>query len=175
MALDNDMLLSRIEREAKAGLSRSDGFLALARAEAQPLRLEALDLVSLLQQSSDQAWPLAREHRTRIRMEASLAAAPCEADRGLLARVLQALLQHALEHCAPGSDLHCGVAAEGDRWCVFFDDPSPAPMVELHCRLARTLAQRHGGSFEAEQRPGGGRIRLWLPKRRGPRTSHEED
>ena len=68
-ALDNDPLLSRIEREARAGLSRCDGFLALARAEAQPLRFEALDLVSLLQQSIDQAWPLARERQVRIRVD----------------------------------------------------------------------------------------------------------
>ncbi|MDM0027514.1 sensor histidine kinase [Variovorax saccharolyticus] len=174
-ALGLEPLLSSIEREARAGLSRCDGFLALARAEAQPLRLEALDLVSLLQQSIDQAWPLARERQVRIRAESSLAAAPCEADRGLLARALQALLQQALERCTPGADLHCGVAAEGDRWCVVFDGPSPSPAVELHCRLARTVARRHGGSLETEQRPGGGRLRLRLPKRSGPRTSHEEE
>ena len=174
-ALDDDLLLSRIEREARAGLSRSDAFLALARAEAQPLRFEALDLVPLLQQSIDQAWPLARERQVRIRVASSLAAAPCEADRGLLACALQALLEQALGRCAPGADLHCGVAAEGDRWCVFFDDPGPAPAVELHCRLGRTVARRHGGSLEFRQRPGGGSIRLRLPKRSGPRTSHEED
>ena len=174
-APDNDPLLSHIEREARAGLSRCDGFLALARAEVQPLRSEALDLVSLLEQSIDQAWPLARERQVRIRVDASLATAPCEADRGLLARGLQDLLAQALGRCAPGADLHCGVAVEGERWCVFVDEPGPAPVAELHCRLARTVAWRHGGSLEVEQRRFGSRIRLRLPKRSGPRTSHEED
>lgn len=178
-AFEDDSLRPAIEREAQEGLDRSDGFLAQARAELQPLRLELLDLVSLLQQAIDHAWPLARKRQTRVRVPSSLAAAPCRADRTLLTRALRALLQHALERCAPGAELHCGVAADGERWRVFFCDPGAGPVVELHCRLARTVVERHGGSMEVEQATGAGcTVRLLLPRpaatEAAAQMSHEE-
>lgn len=164
-AFEADALLAAIEREAQAGLDRSDGFLAQARAELQPLRLELLDLVSLLQQAIDLAWPLARKRRTLVRVPSSLAAAPCQADRSLLTRAFRGLLQQALERCTPGSELHCGVAADGEQWRVFFCDPGSGPVVEPHCRLARTVAERHGGSLEVEPATGAGcTVRLLLPR-----------
>ena len=76
----------------------------------------------------------------------------------------------------PGSELRCGIAAEGDRWCVLVHDPNPGPVAELHCRQARIVAQRHGGSIEFERRAGGGcSVRLLLPKAAAEPESHEED
>ena len=56
-------LLQGIEREAQAGLDRSDRFVRLARTQARPLQTELLDLAALLRMVVDAAWSTAGRQR----------------------------------------------------------------------------------------------------------------
>ncbi|MGO4396117.1 sensor histidine kinase [Variovorax sp. M-6] len=164
-AFADGSLLPIVEREAQAGLERSDGFVALARAQARPLQVEPLDLIALLRLVVDAAWALAARQRVRILLPSVPDEAPCLADRGLLTRALDAMLDHALQRAPPGSALHCGVAADGPRWRISLREPTAGAPVRLQSRLVRTVAQRHGGTMEIDHAADAGcTVTLVLPK-----------
>lgn len=164
-AFADGSLLPSIEREAQAGLERSDRFVALARAQVRPLRIEPLDLVALLRLVIDAAWTLAAPKRVRILLPPVPDEAPCLADRGLLTRALDAMVDHALRRAPPGSALHCGVAADGTQWRISLREPGAGAPVQLQSRLVRSVAQRHGGTMEVDHAADAGcTVTLVLPR-----------
>lgn len=183
-----EVLLARIERHARTGLELADGFVNLARAEAQPFRAEQLDLVALLQQSIDDAWAQALKHRVRVRLESALDEAPCIADRRLLTRALTNVLSNAIKYSPPGTEVCCSVVDAGARWRVGVQDRGPGIPLELQSQLfqpfhrlhreshpdvhgigiglllVRTAAHRHGGKIEIDSAAGAGcTVTLVLP------------
>jgi len=181
-------LLDRIERHARTGLELADGFVNLARAEAQSFRAELLDLVSLVQQAIDDAWARARKGTVQVRLVAAPDEALCIADRGLLARALSNVLSNALKYSPPGAELHCSVTSAPRAWRVAMQDFGPGIPVELQSQLfqpfhrlhhdahpevhgvglglllVRTVVQRHGGSIEIDSAAGAGcTVTLVLP------------
>ena len=196
-------LLERIERQAHTGLELADGFVNLARAEAEPFRAELLDLVALLQQTIDDSWARARRRQVRIVLVKSLDEARCIADRNLLMRALANVLSNALKYSPSGADLECSVEEYEQHWRVAFRDHGPGIPVELRSQLfqpfhrlnheahpevhgvglglllVRTVVQHHGGSVEIDSAEGAGCIvTLVLPKptsvEREALASHEE-
>lgn len=160
-AFADGSLLPGIEAQAQAGLDLSDGFLRAARAETQPLRIAMLDLLALLQQAIDGAWALARHRGVRVLLQSPLQEAPCLADRGLTMRALADVLGHALQRCSPGAQVDCSVSADEARWHVTlaFPDTGPGRQAALQSPgllLARTVAQRHGGTLQIDSPPGAG-------------------
>ncbi len=189
-AFTDASLLASIERQAQTGLELADGFVNLARAEAEPFHPEVLDLVDLLQQTIDNAWARSRHLQVRVLLATALEEAPCIADRNLLIRALTNVLSKALKYSPQGADLECSVDEEAEsHWRVAFRDHGPGIAVELQSQLfqpfhrlhheghpevhgvglglllVRTVTQRHGGTVEIDSAAGAGcTVTLVLPK-----------
>jgi signal transduction histidine kinase len=188
-AFSDASLLASIERQAQTGLELADGFVNLARAEAEPFRPEVLDLVALLQQTIDNAWARARHLEVRVLLVTRPEEALCIADRNLFTRALTNVLSNALKYSPQGADLECSVQQEERHWRVAFRDQGPGIAVELQSQLfqpfhrlhheghpevhgvglglllVRTVMQRHGGTVEIDSAAGAGcTVTLVLPK-----------
>jgi signal transduction histidine kinase len=187
-ALSREELLAGIERKARAGLELADGFMNLARAEAERFRLEVIDLVALVRQAIDDGWAHASQRQVRVTLAAS-GEALCIADRALLARALTNVLDNALKYSPHGAELECSVREQGRDWRIGFRDHGPGialtrqdrlfqPFQRLHHKehpeipgiglgllLVRTVMQRHGGRVEIDSAEGAGcTVTLVLPK-----------
>lgn len=187
--LSHDMLLGRIEQHARTGLALADGFVNLARAEAQPFKPEALDLLELAMQAVDNTWANARRKGVSVEFESELEEAPFTGDRDLLSRALANLLSNALKFSPSGARVTCRVAERASQWTISVSDQGPGiakdlqsklfqPFHRLHqdthpevhgvglgLLLVRTTMQRHGGSVEIESAQGEGcTFVLVLPK-----------
>ena len=188
-AFTGDDVLQRIAGHAETGLELADGFVNLARAEAQPFHAEALDLIGLLQQTIDGAWAHARQRHVRVLLVATLDEALCLADRSLLTRALTNVLSNALKYSPPGFDLRCHVKERPEHWAIAVQDQGPGippemqsqlfqPFHRLHrdshpdvhgvglgLLLVRTVVQRHGGTIEIDSVENAGcTVTLVLPK-----------
>lgn len=187
-------LLARIERYAHSSLGMAEGFVQLASAQSQPLAHETLDLVSVLEETIDDAWVLARQQRVTLRtLSAPNTPAPevalCQGDRTLLRRALANVVGNALKYSPPGSQVQCSIQARAGHWVLSVRDQGlgiPAeqiqrlctPFARLHTRshpgisgiglglaLVQTVLQRHGGTLEIESTPGeGAQFSLVLPQ-----------
>ncbi|MBB3180657.1 CHASE2 domain-containing protein [Variovorax sp. Sphag1AA] len=182
-------LLAGIERKARTGLELADGFVNLARAEAERFHPEALDIVALVQQAIDDGWAHARKQQVRMLLTAAPEEALCIADRTLLMRALTNVLSNALKYSPRGADLECAVHEQDRHWRIAFRDHGPGIPVELQSQLfqpfhrlhhkahpevhgvglglllVRTVAQRHGGTVEIDSAEGAGcTVTLVLPK-----------
>jgi signal transduction histidine kinase len=182
-------VFGRIERHAQTGLELADGFVNLARAEAQVFRAEHLDLIDLLRESIDNAWALASKREVRVVLSHSMETAHCFADHSLLMRAFSNVLSNALKYSPPGFDLLCSVSERGEHWAVGIQDHGPGIPIELQSQLfrpfhrlhreshpevhgiglglllVRTVVQRHGGSIEIDSAVDAGcTVTLVLPK-----------
>ena len=182
-------LFARIERHAQTGLELADGFVGLARAEAQPFRPEPLDLVALLHQTADDAWAAARKRQVRMLIADGPEEALCVGDRALITRALGNVLSNALKYSLPGCDVHCAVVERPRHWAVSVRDQGPGIAPELQSQLfqpfhrlhrethpevhgvglglllVRTVVHRHGGSVEIDSAvDAGSTVTLVLPK-----------
>ena len=187
--LPQDVLLQRIERHARTGLELADGFVNLARAEAQPFNAELLDLVGLLDAAADTAWASAQARGVRVRSDVALDEALCLGDRSLLPRALSNVMSNALKYAPRGSTVTCQIAERGAHWAVSIRDEGPGIPLELQSQLfkpfhrlqreahpevqgvglglllVRTIAHRHGGKVEIESAENAGcKVTLLLPK-----------
>jgi signal transduction histidine kinase len=188
-AFSREKLRASIERKARASLELADAFVSLARAEAEQFRLEALDLVALVQQVIDDSWAHACQRQVRATFATRLKEAPCIADRALLARALTNVLSNALKYSPRGADLECSVRERDRHWRIGFRDHGLGIPLELQSQLfqpfrrlhrkehpeihgaglglllTRTVMQRHGGSVEIDSAEGAGcTVTLVLPK-----------
>ncbi len=188
-AFSEDEMLQRIARHAETGLELADGFVNLARAEAQPFHPEVLDLVGLLQQTIDDAWAHARKRQVQVLLITTLDEALCVADRSLLTRALTNVLSNALKYSPPGLDLRCHASERPGHWAIAIQDQGPGippamqsqlfqPFHRLHrdshpevhgvglgLLLVRTVVQRHGGTIEIDSEENAGcTVTLVLPK-----------
>ena len=176
-------LLARIERYAHSALGMAESFVQLASAQSQPLAHEALDLVSVLEETIDDAWVLARQQRVTLRalnVAGTPEAAPCHGDRTLLHRALANVIHNALKYSPPDAQVLCRIQARGTDWVLSVRDQGPGiaaeqiqrlctPFARLHTRshpsisgiglglaLVQTVLQRHGGTLEIDSPPGEG-------------------
>ena len=156
-------VLHAIEDAARDGLARCDAFLALARAESRPLRIEPLDLAALLQQAVDGAWQTAARQGLALRIGTVPAAAPLRSDRALLVATLDDLLAGFIAAGRPGGEVECRLQADPAThgWHLSVHDPRPlCPQAADAFRLARTAAGRLG----AELAIGSHAVTLALPR-----------
>lgn len=187
--LHGERLYERIERHARTGLELADGFVNLARSEAQPFRPEILDLVALQLQGIDDAWTEARRRQVVVRHDADHDEALCIGDRSLLSRALSNVLSNALKYSPPNAEVHCSVRLRDGFWTLSVRDQGPGippeqqsqlfqPFHRLHREShpeihgiglgllqVRTAMQRHGGSVEIDSAAGAGcTVTLVLPR-----------
>lgn len=164
-AFADGSLLQAIEHEAQAGIDRSDLFVALSRTQVRPLQVESFDLAALLRLVIDASWAKANRRRVGVRFDHARGEAPCAADRGMLTRALDALLDHALGCSPPGSVLRCSLCADGPCWRIAVHEPAAGAPVQLKLQLVRAVAQRHGGTLEIDHAAGTGcTVTLLLPR-----------
>jgi len=174
--------LNQIRRYAEKALDLADDFFRLAKAEAaDPRRFIELDLATIVLEAADEAWAVAEKKKIAIQVHD---ACPGEAlvlgDRSLLHRALLNLLDNAIRfgperspvridlRAADGS-FEIAVSDEGSGVPAEFQDqlftrfgripqPNQPPQagVGLGLFIARTVAERHGGSAGHRSPPAGG-------------------
>jgi signal transduction histidine kinase len=182
-------LLARIERYAQASLGMAESFVQLASAQSQPMAHNTFDLVSMLEETIDDAWVLARQQRVTVRTRSAPEVATCHGDRTLLRRALANVIHNALKYSPPESQVQCSISARDTHWVVSVRDQGPGipleqqarlctPFARLHTRshpgiggiglglaLVQTVLQRHGGTLEINSQPGeGAQFSLVLPQ-----------
>lgn len=182
-------LLESIERHAQTGLELADGFVNLARAEAEPFHTEVLDLIDLLRQAIDNAWARAQRQQVDVLLVTRSEEALCIADRNLLNRAFANVLSNALKFSPQGAALECSIREDERHWRIAFQDEGPGIAVELQSQLfqpfhrlhheghpevhgvglglllVRTVVHRHGGTVEIDSAAGTGcTVTLVLPK-----------
>ena len=160
-------LLARIERYAQSSLGMAESFVQLASAQSQPLAHELLDVVSLLEETIDDAWVLARQQRVTVRtvgtpeMPKMPEAAYCHGDRTLLRRALANVLGNALKYSPPETHVQCSISARTDgttaQWVISVRDQGLGIAADQLERLCTPFARLHTRSH-----PGIGGIGLGL-------------
>jgi signal transduction histidine kinase len=152
-------------------------------------RHDEVDLRALLEETRDLLLPLCEGRRQSIDVCCDVPAGVPVADRELVWRVLQNLVDNALRHCPDGSTVHVSARADGDSVIVVVCDEGPgiphdmrARVFERHVRLggpneARTgwglglcfcklAVEAQGGSIWIEDNvPRGSRFCFRLPLR----------
>lgn len=186
--LPPDVLLGRIEKYAQASLDMAESFVRLASAQSQEYRMTPLDLATVLQDTVDDAWALARDREVRVVLQEVPECAPCLGDRALMGRALGNVIHNAIKYSPAHGTVRCGLHARGPQWVITVRDEGPgiapaqqhrlfAPFSRLHdathphisgiglgLALVHTVVQRHGGTLEVESEEGrGAEFRLVLP------------
>ena len=179
--------LDDIEVEVDRLTALVDDLLLLARTDSGVLELAA-ELTDLAEVALDASGVLvSAADRRGIRIEVDAQPVPLVADPARLRQLITILLDNAVRHAPEGSTVEVGVAAvDGsarlrveDRGPGFrpedlpraFDrfwraPDAPAGGTGLGLSIAAWIAERHGGSVMASNRPGGGaRLEVLLPLR----------
>lgn len=146
----------------------------------QTPRTEPLDLRSLLRQIADGRQPAAAERRVTLALDLPEQPVMTEADRHMLARVVENLLDNALRYTPAGGTIHLRASAD-PGWATFQveDSGSGIPAGEmphifaplyrgessrnrrtggagLGLTVARRILRAHGGELAAANAPAGG-------------------
>jgi signal transduction histidine kinase len=178
------VLIDRIERNARNSLAAIDDFMDMVAARTRPLSFEEIDLAELLTELVADAWSLASLHGIRVRMGAGVEAASVRADRQLLAGTINKLLRDSAARTPRGGELLCALTDGATEWIVDIGDPGAPDNLPLVADaspwdgklpleggvgpglvLAQVVAQRHGGWVRIDAQPGPGRvIKLALPR-----------
>lgn len=178
-------LSRRIEGYAQRTLALADGFVQLARAEAQPLAFDEIDLRDVMLDAVDDLWPQSSARQMRIETEGADEEMLVRGDRGLLTRAAINLIGNAIKYSPAGSTVRCGLAARGAETVLWVRDQGPGIAEEqrallfqpfrrlgkggpdgvgLGLALVRSVAARHGGSVDCISTLGeGSRFELRLP------------
>jgi len=168
--------------------------LDLSRLESNAVSFayEDVDLSASLASAVERLDPLASERDVEVRL--SLAPLPpVKADRDWLAQVWLNLLENAIRHSPPGSQVHVRLERAGEppaeKAVIDIEDEGPGIPEEeipfiwerfykvdksrryargvgtgLGLVIVKELVERHGGQVRAENRPeGGARFRVELP------------
>jgi signal transduction histidine kinase len=172
-ALDADgcLLVERARARATALVARIDDLLAEARGSVDPMRLERVDLDSVIGRVLDDLRPLLEKAAATVRSDPL---PEVVGDEWLLGRVLSQLLDHAvLNGAAVDPAVEVGLSRRGDDWVISVHDNGPGLDEDEVARLfasfadadaegaaglavCRRIVERHGGTIWAESAPGRG-------------------
>jgi two-component system, OmpR family, sensor histidine kinase CiaH len=162
-----------------------DGLLLLARADSGVMEIghEPADLADAAAAALGELTPLAQERRVMLTLDA----VPTEVvgDFGRLRQMAVILIDNAVRHSGGPAQVNVEVRREGTQALLRVDDTGRGIAQEdaehvfdrfwraadaapgglgLGLAIARWIAERHGGTIRASQRPGGGaRLEVRLP------------
>ena len=179
--------LEDIEGEARRLERIVANLLDLSRMESGTLRPERgwYDIAALVDDVIGRLRALAMGHQVHVAVGEDLPPVPL--DYVEIDQVLSNLLENALRHTPPGTQVWIQAAREGDSLAVTVSDDGPGidpasrerlfdPFVRggdrrgaprgagLGLAIARGLVEAHGGQISAAERPGGGTaMRFTLP------------
>lgn len=177
---DGRAAAAAIERALERMARLVDDLLALARLEGSAPRREEVDLAALARELAGEYAAQAAARSIALRIDG--AAAPCAGDGDALKRALANLLDNALRHAPPGTEvwLMTGRGA-GSSWAAVADrGPGIAPEhheviferfgradegraraaggTGLGLAIVREIARAHGGRARLWSRPGAGSV-----------------
>jgi two-component system, OmpR family, phosphate regulon sensor histidine kinase PhoR len=148
--------LSVVAAEAQRLGSLVDDVMALARADAEGLRLdiEPVDVATVIDQVCETLAPLARRERNLSLLHSSAAGLPrAMADRDRLAQVITNLVRNAVNNTLDGGMISVESTLDGDRVAIAVSDTGigmePADLERVFDRFYRTdqsRARDTGGS-----------------------------
>jgi len=176
--LSRDISLSAAQREAAAACARqglramqlAERILEAARQRSRDeLDVEGVDLGGLIQAAVSQAQPVARQRGVEIKAVPPARPVEIRADSELLARVLDNLIGNAIRFSPKGSEIEVSGWRASPRFVRFAvkDQGQGIAAAELPklvaglgpgrgLRIAREIAERHGGELWAESKVGAG-------------------
>lgn len=169
-------LAQRIEGYAHRTLDLADGFVQLARAEAQPLRLEPVDLADAIVEAADDLWPLSSAKEIRVETRQEDSEVLVSGDRALLTRAIINLVGNAIKFSPRGSTVRCTVHRDREEIRLSVCDQGPGLTEDqvaalfrpfrqagksidgagLGLAFVRSVAIRHGGTVNCSNNEGGG-------------------
>jgi CHASE2 domain-containing sensor protein len=170
-------LARRIEGYARRTLELADGFVQLARAEAQPLAAEEVNLADLVLDAVDDLWPLSSARQIRIETSGCESEVLVRGDRALLTRAIINLVGNAIKYGPASAVIHCRLGSDGTFGSIEVCDQGPGLTEEqiatlfqpfrqvgrnsaegagLGLAFVRSVATRHGGSVGCRSTPGKG-------------------
>jgi len=162
-----------------------DGLLLLARADSGVVELqrEEVDLADAAAAALGELTPVAHEHGIQLSLDAQPMV--ITGDFGRLRQLAVILVDNAIRHAGRPADVRVAVHREGASAVLRVDDSgqgiraedrahvferfwrgseAPAGGLGLGLAIASWIAERHGGSISATERPGGGaRFEVRLP------------
>ncbi|HVI04614.1 MAG TPA: CHASE2 domain-containing protein, partial [Sphingomicrobium sp.] len=169
-------LAQGIEAYARRTLDLADGFVQLARAEAQPLHFEEINLVDALVDAIDDLWPLSSTKNIKVEIDSRESELLVSGDRGLVTRAIINLVGNAIKYSPSGSSVRCSVEPDQSKVRIGVCDSGPGlaeaqvanlfkPFEQggksidgagLGLAFVRSVALRHGGtiSFRNNRGPG---------------------
>jgi CHASE2 domain-containing sensor protein len=175
----------RIEAYARRTLALADGFVQFARAEAQPLSCDEVDLRDVLLDAVDDLWPQSSAKRMQVETLGLDEELLVQGDRSLLTRATINLVGNAIKYAPEESAIRCGLERRGAHVILSVADQGPGITREqieeifqpfrrldhngpegvgLGLPFVRSVAARHGGSVTCISDPGeGSRFELQLP------------
>lgn len=171
--------LADVQAQATRSLELANGFVQLARAEAQSIAPEPLDLGALVTEAADMCWQLATARAMPVTIAGSVEDATVSGDAQLLRRALINLIDNAIKYGKPGTPVAVAItptpAVGGDGraagWAVSVTDSGEGLNDEEAARVfdpywrsprrtedggaglgltfVRLVAERHGGAVSA--------------------------
>ena len=171
-------LAERIAAYARRTLDLAENFIHLARAEADALHPEPLDLTDLATEAVEALWPLSQKAGAPLVLTGDEAGLPIVGDRSLLTRALTNLIENAVKYGAPPEPVRCRLSSE-DGFAVFEVANAGSPIAEAQAQailrpfvrggvdargvglglaLVQECASRHGGALTLRTPAGGGAI-----------------
>jgi CHASE2 domain-containing sensor protein/signal transduction histidine kinase len=176
-------MAQQIEPLARRSLRLADNFLNLARAEAADANaFEDTNLVSVAHNALDEAFVQAKARGVRLRRDLPDEEIWLHGDLGLLERALFNLLENAIKFSSDGGEVGLRlIREEGEVFCEIDDQGPGIPEdqlreiflpftqadtentsqgrgVGLGLSFVKVVADKHRGSVEATNRPGGGAL-----------------
>jgi signal transduction histidine kinase len=178
-------MLDDIEGETERMARLVDQLLLLARTDSGVQEIER-GPVDLAQEAADAIDPLARVAQARqVELELDVAPAPLEADATRLRQLVAILVDNAIRHARDTGHVWIQVATTPHHATLTVDDDGPGIRPEDRARvfdrfwrapdapaggsglglaIAAWIVDRHGGSIQVSDRPGGGaRFQVRLP------------
>ncbi|MGC1441165.1 MAG: CHASE2 domain-containing protein [Burkholderiaceae bacterium] len=176
-----------ITDNAQRSLLLAESFVHWTRAESKPFADEVVDLAAIATEAVDAAWLLGGRGATPVNLQ-SPDQAMTTGDSQLIRRAVGNLIENAIKYGGDNNTVTVNVYAHDKNWILSVSDTGPglgdidseavfAPYVRgnnqtdrsgtgLGLALVRMVAQRHGGTASASNRPqGGAEFKIIIPKR----------
>lgn len=180
----DDPLARRVEGYARRTLDLADGFVQLARADAQPLAQNIFNLRDAMDDAIDDLWPLSSSKGIVVESDGCAQEVLVCGDRSLMTRALINLVSNAVKFSPENSRIECRVDGFDDKAICSVRDEGPGLSAEqiaglferfqrydrrvegagLGLSLVKTVVKRHGGLISCRSSPGeGARFEIILP------------
>jgi signal transduction histidine kinase len=186
-SMSYEEVLAHVDTLAHSTLTLCEELLQIMRSESRPLRREAMDLVTIIDQARSEAQPQAlARHITLIWTWPEGQHAELMGDASQLKRALMNLLSNAIKFSPEHTSVTIALASRPGQWVLSVSDQGPgitqadvsrlfkryeriesdeplrlAPGIGLGLVFVDTVIKRHGGQIRVISAPGQGATFEW--------------